>query len=197
MYLFRNREKPSLISRRWLIVWIKRLITAKDLVCILTRKLIYEIKGAKIGQLTILGRLDLNGNVCRLTVGNRSFISDGVHVALHAAINIGNNVVVNSKVQLLTGTHNTQDKKWSLIKEKIVINDYVWIANGAIILPGVTIGRGSVIGAGAVVSKDIPDWSIAVGNPAKIINKRRSNELNYSPVDLVSCYEAWLGKRYD
>jgi len=194
VYLFRNRERPPLISKRWFVVWVKRFITLKDLVRILTRRILYKIQGAKIGELTILGNLDYNGKVCKLTVGDKSFISDGVHVALHASIIIGNNVVVNSKVQLLTGTHNTQNKNWSLVKEKIVINDYAWIANGAIVLPGVTIGRGAVVGAGAVVSKDIPDWSIVVGNPAQILNKRRLSDLNYSPVDLVSCYEAWLGK---
>ena len=54
----------------------------------------------------------------------------------------------------------------------IVIGDYVWIGGGAIILPGVTIGEGSIIGAGSVVSRDIPPYSVAIGSPAKVIKHR-------------------------
>ena len=61
------------------------------------------------------------------------------------------------------------------------------------ILPGVRIGRGAVVGAGAVVSRDVPDHGIVVGNPARLLDRRRVEELNYSPVANLALFEAWLG----
>ena len=54
----------------------------------------------------------------------------------------------------------------------VVIGDYAWIGGGAILLPGVTIGEGAVVGAGSVVSKDVPPYSVALGNPARVIKER-------------------------
>ena len=62
-----------------------------------------------------------------------------------------------------------------VLVKPIVIEDDVWIGRRVIILPGVTIGRGSVIGAGAVVAKDIPPYSVAVGNPCKVVRNRINN----------------------
>jgi len=194
-YLWKNREKPQLLSLRWLKVWAKRALTMRRLLSILSRRCWYSVKGAKIGRLAVLDRLDLNGPVSRLTVGERSFISKGVHLALHDRITIGNRVVINTGAQLLTGSHNVNDPLWHNISLPIVIQNYVWIANSAIILPGVTIGEGAVIGAGTVVSKDVPEYSISVGNPAKVLEKTRPVNLDYSPVDLIGCYAAWLGKK--
>ena len=54
----------------------------------------------------------------------------------------------------------------------IVIEDYVWIATGAMILPGVTVGEGAVVAAGSVVTKDVPPWTVVAGNPAREVKKR-------------------------
>ena len=195
IYLWRKRERPVVFSKRWVKVWAKRVFNFYGLVNITIGMLRYKVKGAKIGYLTAFGELDLNGPLSNLTVGERSFISTGVHLALHAPIIIGNRVVINTGVQLLTGSHDTSTDTWDKFEKPIIIEDYVWIANSAIILPGVIIGKGAVIGAGAVVSKDVPESAIVVGNPAKLIQKRRSANLNYSPVDLIACYESWLGKK--
>ena len=68
-------------------------------------------------------------------------------------------------------------KDWSNVKEdKVTIKDKAWIGFNSIILKGVTIGEGSIVGAGSVVTKDIPDWSIVGGNPAKVIREISENE---------------------
>lgn len=195
IYLWRNREQPRIFSKRWLTVWGKRALNFTGLLSVTIRRLRYRIVGIKVGRLSTFGKLDLNGPASRLTIGERSFISTGVHLALHDRITIGNRVVINTGVQLLTGTHDTSDPLWHNFNKPIMINDYAWVAQSAIILPGVTIGRGAVVGAGAVVSKDVPAYSIVVGNPAKLIKKKRCTELDYSPVDLIACYEAWLGRK--
>ena len=102
-------------------------------------------------------------------------------------IEIGNNVLIASNVQIYTATHSTNVKErtmqnWDESKAicntfalPIKIEDNVWIGGGAIILPGVTIGRNSVIGAGSVVTRSIPADCVAVGNPCRVI-KHMNNE---------------------
>ena len=61
-----------------------------------------------------------------------------------------------------------------MITANVIIGDYVWIGRRVIVLPGVQIGKGAVVGAGSIVSKDIPDYAVAVGNPAKVVKYRDS-----------------------
>ena len=93
-----------------------------------------------------------------------------------ARITIGQDVQIGPNVQLLTPTHPTESDlrraKYETAKP-IVIGNNVWLGGGVIVLPGVTIGKNSVIGAGAVVTKDIPANVVAVGNPARILRSLR------------------------
>lgn len=103
-------------------------------------------------------------------------------------IDIGNRVLIASDVKMYTATHSTSpsvrnysgnpnpDFWCQTYARPIKIDDEVWIGGGAILLPGVTIGKGSVIGAGAVVTKDIPPYSVAVGNPARVIKNISDQE---------------------
>jgi len=89
-------------------------------------------------------------------------------------VTIGNNVKLAPNVQIYTASHPIEQKLRITKKESglpIFIGDNVWIGGGAIILPGIKIGKNSVIGAGSVVTKDIPENVIAVGNPCKVIKK--------------------------
>ena len=94
---------------------------------------------------------------------------------------------------LLTATHSLQDPGWSHKKAPIVIGDYAWIARNAIVLQGVTIGRGAVVGAGAVVRMDVPDYVVVLGNPAINSPIQRNSDLRYSPVLWNAPLEAWVG----
>ena len=91
-------------------------------------------------------------------------------------IDIGNHVLIASDVKIYTAAHPVTAKErmipgggWNIYAQPVKIEDGVWIGGGAIILPGVTIGRNAVIGAGAVVTKDIPANAVAVGSPARVI----------------------------
>ena len=89
-------------------------------------------------------------------------------------ITIGNNVFIAPNVSIITEEHamDVENRIAGLeYTHPVTIGDNVWICTGAIILPGVTIGNDSVIGAGSVVTKDIPPKSLAVGNPCKVIRK--------------------------
>lgn len=92
-------------------------------------------------------------------------------------ITLGDGVIFGHNCMLLTGKHNYKAKDKNTLKydvpqgRNIVIGDGCWIASGAMIMGGVTIGKHSVVAAGAIVTKDVPDYSFVAGIPAKIIKK--------------------------
>ncbi|VUD45940.1 Maltose O-acetyltransferase [Thalassocella blandensis] len=91
-----------------------------------------------------------------------------------APVTIGDNVLFGPNVQILTALHPmdaTTRRSGLEYGAPISIGNDVWVGGGAIICPGVTIGDGAVIGAGSVVTKDIPEYSLAVGNPCKVIRR--------------------------
>jgi maltose O-acetyltransferase len=106
------------------------------------------------------------------TVGARTFANFGLVCLDVARISIGDDVQLGPNVQLLTATHPVEPgprrDKWEAA-DPIVIEDNVWLGGGVIVCPGVTIGRNTVVGAGAVVTRDLPADVVAVGNPARVI----------------------------
>ena len=111
-----------------------------------------------------------------IRIGNNSGI--GVNCEVRGPLEIGDNVMMGPEVMILTSMHNTSRTdipmchQGYLPKQKVTIGNDVWIGARVIILPGVKIGNGVIIGAGAVVTKDIPDYAVIGGVPAKIIKFR-------------------------
>jgi acetyltransferase-like isoleucine patch superfamily enzyme len=113
-----------------------------------------------------------------ITIGKNCFIGEFNVVRGQGGVHIGDGVYTGPMVQIVAVNHVYDDpnrpiREQGITAQGIVIEDDVWIGAGAAVLDGVTIGRGSVIGAGAVVANDIPPYSIAVGTPAKPIKDRR------------------------
>lgn len=189
--LWNHREKPRTF-KRWLVVWIKRSIHFGAMLRLLIGPIRLRHKGAKIGKLVILGKSQIEGCLVNLSIGNETSLGR-CHIALHDRVQIGKKVVINDGAMLLSGTHSLTDPAWRHKTKPIQIGDYAWIATNAIILPGVSIGHGAVIGAGAVVRSDVPDYAVVIGNPAQITEIKRTTELTYSPVLLNAPFEAWVG----
>jgi maltose O-acetyltransferase len=107
-----------------------------------------------------------------LRIGARSFANMGLMALDVAQITIGDDVQIGPNVQLLTPTHPVEPgprrDKWEAA-QPITIGDNVWLGGGVIVLPGVTIGANTVVGAGAVVARDLPANVVAVGNPARVV----------------------------
>ena len=113
-------------------------------------------------------------------IGNKVIINMNCTFLDNGVINIGDNVMIAPDVRIYTATHsvilsermpvrsNSKASICDTIACPVTIESGVWIGGGAVILPGVTIGRNSVIGAGSVVTKSIPENSIAVGNPCRV-----------------------------
>jgi acetyltransferase-like isoleucine patch superfamily enzyme len=110
-----------------------------------------------------------------IEMGENVTINAFVHIWANCNLKIGKDTMLASHVQITTSTHdyNIHPMHATRIDQPVEIGKNVWIGTGAIILPGVTIGDNSVIGAGSVVTKDIPDNSIAYGIPA-IVRKKIS-----------------------
>lgn len=107
-----------------------------------------------------------------ITVGDNFFLNVNCKLMDSGKITIGNNVYIAPNVCIITEEH-AMDVKQRVegleYTHPVTIGDNVWICVGAIVLPGVTIGSNSVIGAGSIVTKDIPSNSLAVGNPCQVI----------------------------
>lgn len=109
-----------------------------------------------------------------LHIGARTFVNYHLTALDVAPIHIGADCQLGPNVQLLTATHplEPQPRRDKLESARpITIADNVWLAGGVIVCPGVTIGENSVVGAGAVVTRDIPPGVLAVGNPARVLRQ--------------------------
>ena len=110
-------------------------------------------------------------------LGKNVFINSGCRFQDQGGIYIGDNVLIGHNVVLATLNHEEDPKKrGNLCPAPIKIADGVWIGSNATILPGVTIGEGAIIAAGAVVTKDVEEMSIVGGVPAKFIRKIKVDE---------------------
>ncbi|MET8387632.1 sugar O-acetyltransferase [Streptosporangium canum] len=108
----------------------------------------------------------------QIRIGARSFVNFGLVAIDVGRITIGDDVLIGSNVQLLTATHPVEPgprRAKFEAAEPITIADNVWLGGGVIVCPGVSIGENTVVGAGAVVVKDLPANVVAVGNPARIV----------------------------
>lgn len=143
--------------------------------CIVSGSFIFESEGGKI------------------SIGNHCFIGGSTFIS-HSAIEIGNNVTIawggtiydhdshslnyldrrkDIDIELddiRNGRNFVKNKNWDIVNSKpIQICDDVWIGMNVIVLKGVTIGRGAIVGAGSVVTKNVPEWTMVAGNPAKVV----------------------------
>jgi acetyltransferase-like isoleucine patch superfamily enzyme len=149
--------------------------------CLINANFVFEIKEGKI------------------TIGDRTFIGGGTFICIDE-IDIGSDVMFSwgctvsdnnshshiwseRKNDVLLWKKGIDEKKigaykdWTNVKKsKITIKDKAWIGFNSIILKGVTVGEGAIVGAGSVVTKDVPAWTIVAGNPAKIIREIPENE---------------------
>jgi putative colanic acid biosynthesis acetyltransferase WcaF len=107
-----------------------------------------------------------------LVIGDESGIASGVNIYNQGRITIGNRTVISQGAHLVAGTHDYTNIGFPLITKPIYIGNQVWIATESFIHPGITIGDGCVIGARSVVSKNMPEWMVCTGHPCLPIKER-------------------------
>jgi acetyltransferase-like isoleucine patch superfamily enzyme len=118
------------------------------------------------------------GKVC---IGNNVYIGEYSLITSNDEIVIEDNVLIGPHNHIVDFDHTSKDlgtnkSQFSFLSEKIKIQSGAWVASNCCILKGVTVGKNAIIGAGSIVNKDVPAYSVAVGNPAKIIKKFDQNK---------------------
>lgn len=146
------------------------------------RKSVYRMAGVTIGTKTSIHWRTRFFCPWKLRIGNNSIIGNDAMLDARRSIVIGNNVSLSMGVWIWTLQHDPQDSKYGVNGGPVEIEDYAWISCRVTILPNVKIGKGAVVAAGSVVTKDVEPYSIVGGVPAKIIGYRSKNlkyQLNF------------------
>jgi len=136
--------------------------------------------GASIlmGQRVLVG--GLHSGRAQVSIGSDAVINHGCVLQTLGGVHIGAHASISAGVFLMTAGHNVGDPRFALVTKPIVIEDYAWIGVRASLLAGVTIGKGAVVAAGAVVTKDVPPFAIVAGVPARVIGHRTLDNLAYT-----------------
>lgn len=171
------------IIRRFLTILLEFEVFVLHLVgfvpCHFVRRFFYTLGGVEIGSGSALHMGARFYNPWNIEIGEDSIIGEGVVLDGRNKLTIGNHVDIASEVMIYNAQHDVGDSNFRAICAPVVIQDYVFIGPRAIILPGVTIKKGVVVGAGAVVTKDVEAGIIVGGVPAKQIGTREVKDLNY------------------
>lgn len=141
---------------------------------VLLRRRVSQAIFQKIGKNTNIAKGVRFGRGAKILLGDNSGIGENSYLVCMDIINIANDVMIGPEVMILTGGHDYHQtdkllREQEIITKPIIIESNVWIGARAIILPGVTIGSGSIVAAGSVVTKNVPNNTIVGGNPAKVI----------------------------
>lgn len=145
----------------------------------LFRKLFYLLAGIKIGKGSTIHMWANFFEPANIVIGEDSIIGDHAFLDGRASLVIGNHVDIASSVMIYNSEHDLESEGFSARNEGVQIGDYVFVGPRAIILPGVKIGRGAIVAAGAVVNKNVSDFAIVGGVPAKVVGERKDKDLHY------------------
>lgn len=143
------------------------------------RKLIFRLYGIKIGKNSFLHMGTRFYFPKNIKIGSGTIIGDRCFLDGRAKLTIGDNVDIASQVLIYNSQHDINSEGFDPIEEAVEIGDYVFIGPRAIILPGVKIGEGAIVAAGAVVTKDVASFEIVGGVPAVKIGERKNKDLHY------------------
>lgn len=143
------------------------------------RRFFYRLAGIRIGKGSAIHTGLRMYNPTQIVIGEDTIIGEGAVLDGRANLIIGDHVAFATGVMIYNSQHDIRDPQFKAISRPVHIEDYVFIGPRAIILPGVRVGKGAIIGAGAVVTKDVAPGSIVGGIPAQEIGKRGLSEYAY------------------
>ncbi|MDO8503193.1 MAG: acyltransferase [bacterium] len=143
------------------------------------RNLVYRLSGVKIGRGSTIHMFANFFQPKNIRIGEGTTIGNNAFLDGRAQLVIGNNVDIAAEVLIYNSEHNVNSPDFEAKDERVEIGDYVFIGPRSIILPGVKIGKGAVVAAGAVVTSSVPPFAIVGGVPAKVIGERKVKTPNY------------------
>ena len=130
--------------------------------------LLKELFGDNLGEDSFVAAPISGACVSSMKIGNHVFINSNLLAMARGGITIEDDVQIAANVQLISYNHDAYDRQ-VLTCKPVLIKKGAWIGAGSSILPGVCVGKHAIVGAASVVTKDVPDYAVAVGNPAKVI----------------------------
>lgn len=183
MSLIKHKIHTWLNSREWIFSAILKKIPSRRLRIALLRR-----KGAKIANnVAMFATVDIR-NPKGLSIEEGCSIGPKVLLDARQGLKIGKSVTIAYDAIIWTLHHDMEASDFRTTGAPTTIDNYVWICSRAILLPGVHIGEGAVVASGAVVTKDVPPYTVVGGSPAKKIGERTNHELDYSayhPIHIV------------
>lgn len=177
-----SQAVPKIIVRLqnyWLDVVLLVLTLAGNIPVWTIRRLIYAMAQIRVGSGSVIHMWARFYNPKNIEIGSDTHIGDNCFLDGRNAIIIGNHVDIASQVLIYNEEHNLDSEKFEATSGPVEIADFVFIGPRAIILPGIKIGRGAVVAAGAVVTKDVPEFTVVGGVPAIKIADRKNKNPNY------------------
>jgi acetyltransferase-like isoleucine patch superfamily enzyme len=161
--------------------WLMVLTFIGNIPLHFVRRFFYEISGIKMGKHSTIHCWARFYETNKIEIGKGTIIGDHCFLDGRDKLMIGDHVDIASQVLIYNSEHDIHSQDFYADKTAPVeIGDYVFVGPRAIILPGVKIGKGAIIAAGAVVTKDVPEFKIVGGVPAREIGERQSKDLHYS-----------------
>lgn len=169
-----NRISNYFLDAQVALLWVLGYIPSH-----LVRRLLFSLAGVRMGRKSTIHIGCRFYNPSGVSLGTGTIVGDHATLDGRARLTIGNHVDIASGVMIYNSEHDIHSEDMRPIEEPVEIRDYVFIGPRAIILPGVKIGRGAVVAAGAVVTKDVPERAIVGGVPAQEIGERKITDFKY------------------
>lgn len=136
------------------------------------RRFYYRLLGLKIHQSSKIQAGTFILHPHQIQIGESSVISSKCFLDGRGFLEIGDRVSISFEAAILSMTHNHRSPTFDLLRKKVVLEDYCWIGMRSLVLPGVTVGKGAIVAAGSVVTRDVEPYTIVGGNPARQISER-------------------------
>lgn len=136
------------------------------------RRLLLRLFGAHVGRQVNIYSSAVIYMPWNLSINDWSAIGEDAFIYNLGHVRIGQSVTISQRAHLCAGTHDYTDASMPLLKPPITVGDHAWICADAFVGPRVVVGEGAVVGARAVVMKDVPAWTVVAGNPAVALKKR-------------------------
>lgn len=162
----RKRIHRVIEAALWMISWAP---------CEAMRVSGLRLFGARIGEDVSMARAVRVFHPWRLSIDAHSVIGCRVVLDARAGLGIGSNCNISDEVAIWTAEHDVQSPDFAMTTEPVTIGNRVWLCHRSTLLPGVAVGEGAVVASGAVVTRDIPKFTIAGGVPARAIGERNPN----------------------
>lgn len=154
------------------------LMLAAYIPSVILRRLVLRCSGAQIGRGVNLFRAVFTIAPWRLQIGEGTTVGDHSWLDSRGGLTIGKNVNISAQTAIWTAQHDINSPDFAGVTKPVIVGDRVWLSFRCTVLPGVTIGEGAVVATGAVVTRDVPPFTLVAGVPARPV-AARSRDLQY------------------